>query len=83
MAGDIGINAAIRRNLNTQFIGKLHPLDLTEAMNLLGAQSRIRPEDLVNMPEGHFYLTGKLSKSPVPIMMTFPIDSESAKIAHD
>lgn len=79
IAGDIGINAAVRRNLNTQFIGRLHPLDLAEAMNLLGAQSRLRPEDLVNMPEGHFYMTGKLSKSPVPIMMTFQIPEKEKR----
>lgn len=73
MAGDIGINASVRRNLNTQFIGKLYPLDIPEALSLLGEQSRLKPEALVNMPEGHFYMTGKLSKSPVPIMMTFPV----------
>jgi len=31
MAGEIGLNSAVRRNLNTQFIGRIHPLDFEEA----------------------------------------------------
>jgi hypothetical protein len=31
IAGEIGINASVRRNLNTQFTGKIHPLDMQEA----------------------------------------------------
>jgi len=29
VAGEIGIHASIRRNLNTNFYGKIHPLDAT------------------------------------------------------
>jgi len=77
IAGEIGINAAIRRNLNTQFIGKLNPLDLEEAMRLLG-QADIDPKYLILMPEGDFYITGKMNPSPIPLLIHFDI-SESDK----
>jgi len=60
IAGEIGINAAIRRNLNTQFIGKLNPLDLDEAVRLLG-QVDINPKYLILMPVGDFYIAGKMN----------------------
>jgi len=72
IAGEIGINAAIRRNLNTQFIGKLNPLDLDEAMRLLG-QADIDPKYLILMPEGDFYITGKMNPSPIPLLIHFDI----------
>ncbi len=73
IAGEIGINAAIRRNLNTQFIGKLNPLDLDEAMKLLG-QVEIDPKYLILMPVGDFYVTGKMNASPIPLLLHFDID---------
>jgi DNA helicase HerA-like ATPase len=72
IAGEIGINAAIRRNLNTQFIGKLNPLDLDEAMRLLG-QSEIDSKYLVLMPVGDFYVTGKMNASPIPLLIHFDL----------
>lgn len=72
IAGEIGINAAIRRNLNTQFIGKLNPLDLDEAMRLLG-QADIDAKYLILMPVGDFYVTGKMNGSPIPLLIHFDI----------
>lgn len=72
IAGEIGINAAIRRNLNTQFIGKMNPLDFDEAMKLLG-QADIDPRYLILMPVGDFYVTGKMNPSPIPLLIHFDI----------
>jgi len=77
IAGEIGINAAIRRNLNTQFIGKINPLDFDEAMKLLG-QADIDPKYLILMPVGDFYVTGKMNPSPIPLLIHFDI-AESDK----
>ena len=78
IAGEIGINAAIRRNLNTQFIGKLNPLDLDEAMRLLG-QSDIDSKYLVLMPVGDFYLTGKMNASPIPLLIHFDLPDSTSE----
>ena len=75
IAGEIGINAAIRRNLNTQFIGKLNPLDLDEAVRLLG-QVDIDPKYLVLMPVGDFYIAGKMNPSPIPLLIHFDVSEE-------
>jgi len=75
IAGEIGINAAIRRNLNTQFIGKIHPLDMNEAGRLLG-QLDIDPRFLITMPDGYFYFLGKMNPSPIPLLISFKIDEE-------
>jgi DNA helicase HerA-like ATPase len=77
IAGEIGINAAIRRNLNTQFIGKIHPLDMDEAGKLLG-QLDIDPRFLVTMPDGYFYFLGKMNPSPIPLLISFEIDESKA-----
>jgi hypothetical protein len=81
IAGEIGINAAIRRNLNTQFIGKLNPLDLDEAVRLLG-QVDINPKYLILMPVGDFYIAGKMNPSPIPLLIHFDIP-ESEKGEHE
>jgi len=73
IAGEIGINAAVRRNLNTQFIGKIHPLDMEEASKLL-LQLNIDPKFLVSLPEGHFYFLGKMNPSPIPLLMSFLLE---------
>jgi hypothetical protein len=72
MAGEIGINAAVRRNLNTQFIGKIDPLDMQEAMKRL-AQGKIEEKSLTFMPEGDFYFVGKMNPSPVPLLIHFDL----------
>jgi len=73
IAGEIGINAAVRRNLNTQFIGKIHPLDMEEAGKLL-SQLDIDPKFLVTLGEGYFYFLGKMNPSPIPLLIHFDID---------
>ncbi|MCW4045408.1 MAG: DUF87 domain-containing protein [Candidatus Bathyarchaeota archaeon] len=82
IAGEIGINAAIRRNLNTQFIGKLNPLDLMEAMRLLG-QADIDEKYLVLMPVGDFYVTGKMNGSPIPLLIHFDLPEVKAEVGDE
>ena len=72
MAGEIGLNAAVRRNLNTQFIGRIHPLDVEEAQKL-AASYYISPETLLTLPEGHFYFLGRMNPSPIPLLISFQI----------
>ncbi|MCL7382964.1 MAG: ATP-binding protein [Thaumarchaeota archaeon] len=72
MAGEIGLNAAVRRNLNTQFIGRIHPLDVEEAQKL-SASYYISPETLLTLPEGHFYFLGRMNPSPIPLLISFQI----------
>ncbi len=78
IAGEIGINAAVRRNLNTQFIGKIHPLDIAEASRLL-SELALDPNFLVSLPEGHFYFLGNMNPSPVPLLITFAIKEAKKK----
>ena len=73
MAGEIGLNAAVRRNLNTQFIGRIHPLDLEEAQKLASSYY-ISPENLLTLPEGHFYFLGRMNPSPTPLLISFQIN---------
>jgi intein/homing endonuclease len=73
ISGDIGINAAVRRNLNTQFFGRIHPLDMMEAGNWL-APYGISPDDLLSMEPGYFYYSGRMNPSPIPLLMTFTIE---------
>ena len=70
IAGDIGINAAVRRNLNTQFFGALHPLDMMEADNWLKPYG-IQKEYLLSLRPGQFYFVGKANPSPIPLLITF------------
>ncbi len=72
IAGEIGINAAVRRNLNTLFIGRIHPLDAMEAEKYF-ASSFVTSDSLLRLPEGHFYIVGKANPSPIPLLMTFEI----------
>ncbi|MEM2059091.1 MAG: DUF87 domain-containing protein [Thermoproteota archaeon] len=73
MAGEIGINAAVRRNLNTLFIGQIHPLDIEEAGKRLTPYG-VRVEELLFLEPGKFYLTGKMNPSPTPLLISFKID---------
>ncbi|MDW7978013.1 MAG: DUF87 domain-containing protein [Candidatus Caldarchaeum sp.] len=72
IAGEIGINAAVRRNLNTLFVGRIHPLDAQEAEKFF-ATSLVNASNLLRLPEGQFYLIGKMNPSPVPLLLTFEI----------
>ncbi|MEM1781987.1 MAG: ATP-binding protein [Nitrososphaerota archaeon] len=78
MAGEIGLNAAVRRNLNTQFIGRIHPLDFEEAQKL-AASYYISPENLLTLPEGHFYFLGRMNPSPTPLLISFQISEDKAR----
>ncbi len=73
VAGEIGINAAIRRNLNTNFYGRLHPLDVSSEGGASGWLSPygITPEYLINLDTGSFYFAGLMNPSPVPLLMEF------------
>jgi len=73
MAGAIGISPAVRRNLNTQFMGKLHPLDISEAEKLLGRQG-VNIDMLTRLPVGHFYFFGSMNPSPIPLLISFKPD---------
>ena len=75
IAGEIGINAAIRRNLNTNFYGRLHPLDAAGeggAKEWLGPYG-ITPDYLLTLEEGRFYFSGAMNPSPVPLLVTFEV----------
>lgn len=71
--GEIGINAAVRRNLNTHFFGRIHPLDAggeggaSEWLSPYG----ITPDQLLQLKPGKFYFTGVMNPSPIPILITY------------
>jgi len=71
MRGDIGINAAVRRNINTWFIGKVHPLDREEAQNMLPG---VDIDFLQSLEVGHFYFYGNMCPSPVPLLIRFSLE---------
>ena len=77
MAGDIGINAAVRRNINTWFIGKVHPLDRAEAEKLLPG---VNLDFLQSLDVGHFYFFGNMNPSPVPLLMRFKIEGTGVEL---
>lgn len=75
IAGEIGINAAVRRNLNTNFYGRLHPLD---AAGQGGAKDwlepyGITPDYLLNLEDGRFYFSGLMNPCPVPLLITYEL----------
>lgn len=70
ISGDIGINAGVRRNLNTVFFGSIHPLDMEEASRWLQPYG-IPIEYLLALKPGRFYFSGKMNPSPIPLLMTF------------
>ena len=69
MAGAIGISPAVRRNL----IGKLHPLDISEAEKLLGGQG-VDIDLLTKLPVGHFYFLDSMNPSTIPLLISFKPD---------
>lgn len=76
--GEIGINAAVRRNLNTHFFGRIHPLDAggeggaAEWLSPYG----INPEHMLQLEPGKFYFSGAMNPSPIPLLITFKPESE-------
>jgi len=83
IAGDIGVNAAIRRNLNTSFYGRLHPLDVVgqggakEWLEPYG----ITPEYMLNLQAGQFYFAGLMNPSFMPLLLYFEPNDELAQLA--
>ena len=71
LAGEIGVNAAVRRNLNTWFVGKVHPLDREEARRLL---PHVELEFLQSLEVGHFYFFGNMCPSPEPLLIRFELE---------
>lgn len=71
--GEIGINASVRRNLNTHFFGRIHPLDASGEGGALEWLSPygIKAERLLQLDEGKFYFSGVMSYSPVPLLITY------------
>ncbi|MEM4649814.1 MAG: ATP-binding protein [Candidatus Bathyarchaeia archaeon] len=71
--GEIGINAAVRRNLNTHFFGRIHPLDAggeggaSEWLSPYG----INPDQLLQLKPGKFYFSGAMNPSPIPLLITY------------
>ncbi|MEM3467087.1 MAG: hypothetical protein QW566_11505, partial [Candidatus Jordarchaeales archaeon] len=61
---------SVRRNLNTQFFGALHPLDMQEADNWLKPYG-IQREYLLTLKPGQFYFVGKANPSPIPLLISF------------
>ncbi|MEM1582084.1 MAG: ATP-binding protein [Candidatus Bathyarchaeia archaeon] len=71
--GEIGVNAAVRRNLNTHFFGRIHPLD---ASGEGGASEWLSPygisaNHLLQLKPGRFYFAGAMNPSPVPLLITY------------
>jgi DNA helicase HerA-like ATPase len=77
--GDIGINASVRRNLNTQFFGRIHPLDAggeggaSEWLSPYG----ITPDTLLQLKPGKFYFAGAMNPSPVPLLITYSVSDKN------
>jgi len=76
MAGEIGIDSSIRRNLNNHFIGNIHPLDFDECKRLLGP-FKVDAEILLSLLDrygpGYFYFHGPMNPSPSPLLLHFQI----------
>lgn len=71
--GEIGINAAVRRNLNTHFFGRIHPLDASGeggASEWLSPYG-INPDQLLQLKPGRFYFSGAMNPSPIPLLITY------------
>jgi len=71
--GEIGVNAAVRRNLNTHFFGRIHPLD---ASGEGGASEWLSPygisaDHLLQLKPGRFYFAGAMNPSPVPLLIAY------------
>ncbi len=71
--GEIGINASVRRNLNTHFFGRIHPLDASGeggAAEWLSPYG-IEPDHMLQLKPGKFYFSGAMNPSPVPLLITY------------
>ena len=82
VAGEVGLNAAVRRNLNTSFIGRIGASDLsTNEVNQLIQSLKLKPDYLLGMegPGGKrlFYFQGRMSPSTKPLLISFDIEDEA------
>lgn len=84
IAGEVGLNAAVRRNLNTQFIGKIGASDLsTNEVDQLIEALRLNKDFLMGMRPGLFYFLGSMNPSPKPLLISFQIPDEVKAGSHD
>lgn len=60
IAGDVGINAGIRRNLNTKIVGKISPSDVGEASKEI-LRGKVDDDMITNLQRGEFYISGIMS----------------------
>lgn len=72
LAGEIGVDAAVRRNLNTHFIGRIMPQDRREVEDMLGAY-HISYESLLRLQPGQFYFEGRMNPFPTPLLISFDL----------
>jgi hypothetical protein len=72
LAGEIGVDASVRRNLNTHFIGRIMPQDRREVENMLGAY-HVSYESLLRLEPGQFYFEGRLNPFPTPLLISFDV----------
>jgi DNA helicase HerA-like ATPase len=73
IAGEIGIDPAIRRNLNTHFFGRLMPQDKREVETMLEAH-HIFFENILRLEPGQFYFEGRGNPFPTPLLITFDME---------
>ncbi|MEM4522952.1 MAG: DUF87 domain-containing protein [Nitrososphaeria archaeon] len=73
--GEIGINAAVRRNLTSNFFGRIHPLDASGEGGALEwlAPYGITADQLLQLKPGRFYFTGLMNPSPIPLLITYKV----------
>ncbi|MEM0171228.1 MAG: ATP-binding protein [Thermoproteota archaeon] len=71
--GEIGINASVRRNLNSHFFGRIHPLDAGGEGGALEWLSPygINADQMLQLKPGKFYFSGAMNPSPVPLLVTY------------
>lgn len=76
--GEIGINASVRRNLNTNFFGRIHPLDASGEGGALEwlAPYGITSDLLLQLKPGHFYFAGVMNPSPIPLLITYKVEEK-------
>ncbi|MGB9728201.1 MAG: ATP-binding protein [Nitrososphaeria archaeon] len=75
--GDIGINASVRRNLTSNFFGRIHPLDASGEGGALEwlAPYGITADQLLQLKPGIFYFTGLMNPSPTPLLITYKVEA--------
>jgi DNA helicase HerA-like ATPase len=72
LAGEIGVDASVRRNLNTHFIGRIMPQDRREVEDMLGAY-HVSYESLLRLEPGQFYFEGRMNPFPTPLLISFDV----------